>query len=253
MIKLSVVIITYNEEKNIERCLQSVKKIADEIVVLDSFSNDKTEEICSKYNVKFIKNKFEGHIEQKNLAITYAENPYILSLDADEAISEELEKSILEVKSNWDADGYYFNRLTNYCGKWIRHCGWYPDKKLRLWDSRKGCWTGENPHDRYELNAGSEKKYLKGDLYHYSYYSIEDHINQVNKFTKIGAETAVKKGKKASLFKIFFNPLWKFKVDYFFRLGFLDGYYGFVICIISSHATFLKYIKIRELNKKTGK
>lgn len=253
MIKLSVVIITFNEERNIERCLRSLKNVADEIVVVDSFSRDKTKEICNNYNVRFIQHAFAGHIEQKNWAITQASFPHILSLDADEALSEELEKSILAVKNNFIADGYSFNRMTNYCGKWIKHSSWYPDRKLRLWDSRKGKWTGENPHDRYELHKDSNQKHIKGDLFHYSYYAISEHITQVNKFTQIAAETAVANGKKSSLVKILINPVWKFKRDYFFRLGFLDGYYGFTICIINAHSTFLKYIKIWELNKKNRK
>ena len=138
---ISAVIITYNEEKNLERCIESVRDIADEIVIVDSFSTDRTKEICKKYELHFIEHKFEGHIQQKNWAITQAKYPHILSLDADEVLSDRLKESIREVKENWTHDGYYFNRLTNYCGKWIRHCGWYPDRKLRLWDSRKGRWA----------------------------------------------------------------------------------------------------------------
>ncbi len=247
-IKLSVVIITFNEEKNIERCLLSVKDVADEIVVVDSFSKDNTKKICEKHQVRFIEHRFEGHIEQKNWAITQASNPYILSLDADESLTKELAEKINEIKQNWQFDGYSFNRLTNYCGKWIKHCGWYPDIKLRLWDSRKGSWTGINPHDKYEL-TGNSVKHINEDILHYSYYSISDHIKQVNYFTDIAAEAAVKKGKKSSVFKIIVSPVVKFFRDYFFKLGFLDGYYGFVISMISSHATFLKYVKIKQLQK----
>ncbi len=247
-VKLSVVIITFNEEKNIERCLLSVKDVADEIVVVDSFSKDNTKKICEKHQVRFIEHRFEGHIEQKNWAITQASNPYILSLDADESLTKELAEKINEIKQNWQFDGYSFNRLTNYCGKWIKHCGWYPDIKLRLWDSRKGSWTGINPHDKYEL-TGNSVKHINEDILHYSYYSISDHIKQVNYFTDIAAEAAVKKGKKSSVFKIIVSPVVKFFRDYFFKLGFLDGYYGFVISMISSHATFLKYVKIKQLQK----
>jgi glycosyltransferase involved in cell wall biosynthesis len=247
--KLSCVIITYNEERNIKRCIESVKGVVDEIVVVDSFSNDRTKEICDVLSVSFVEHTFEGHIEQKNYAISQAKHPFILSLDADEALSENLKKSILEAKKNWNSDGYYFNRLTNYCGKWIKHCGWYPDQKLRLWDSRLGKWTGINPHDRFEMKDKAKLQFLKGDLLHYSYYTISQHIDQVNNFTEIGAREAVNLGKKSNLFKIISNPIWKFIRDYFFKLGFLDGYYGFVICAISAHATFIKYIKMRELKK----
>jgi len=249
MIKLSVVIITYNEEANIERCLKAVLPIADEIVVVDSFSTDATEEICKRFSVKFISYKFEGHIQKKNYAITQASYPHVLSVDADEVLSEELTKSIAAVKENFECDGYDFNRLTNYCGKWVRHCGWYPDRKLRLFDSRKGKWTGENPHDRYELASGSLQKHIKGDLLHYSYYSIHQHINQVNKLTDIGALSDFNKKRNVSIFTVFFNPFWKFIKDYFIKLGFLDGYFGFVICVISAHASFVKYAKTRELYK----
>lgn len=249
MIKLSVVIITFNEEKNIGRCIDSVQDIADDIVVLDSFSTDKTEEICISKDVRFIKHKFDGHIEQKNRVITYAQNPYVLSLDADEALSEELKKSIIEVKNNWDYDSYNFNRLTNYCGKWIKHTGWYPDKKLRLWDSRKGKWGGINPHDKYEMENGTSTKFIKGDLLHYSYYSISEHIKQVDKFTDIGANELFKNNKKTSIVSLLAKTFWKFNRDYFFKLGVLDGYYGFVISVISMYATFIKHAKLRQMYK----
>lgn len=253
MTPISVVIITYNEEKNIKRCIESVKSIADDIVVVDSFSADRTGEIAKNLGARVIGHEFKGHIEQKNWAITQARYSHILSLDADEALSEKLTQSIAEIKNNWEFDGYYFNRLTNYCGKWIKHCGWYPDKKLRLWNSTKGEWTGTNPHDRYELKEGARVKYIYGDLLHYSYFSIEQHIDQVNKFTTIGAKEAIDKGKRSTLLKIIVKPLWKFIRDYFVKLGLLDGYYGLVISVISAHATFVKYLKMRELQKKVFK
>ncbi len=250
MTPISVVIITHNEEKNIGRCLESVKRVADEIVVVDSFSEDDTRIICNEYNIKFVEHPFEGHIEQKNWAVTQATYPHVLSLDADEALSPELETAILKVKENWTHDGYFFNRLTNYCGKWIKHCGWYPDRKLRLWDSRKGKWGGINPHDEYFLEDGGSKKYLKGDILHYSYHSIRQHIEQVNTYTEIGARQAFTKGKSSNVLKIIIKSVWKFFRDYIFKGGFLDGYYGFVICAISAHATFLKYVKLKEFNKQ---
>ncbi len=248
MPELSVVIITYNEERNIERCLASIKDIADDIVVVDSFSTDKTEEICKQNNVRFIQHTFEGHIEQKNYAITQAKYPYILSIDADEVLTDKLKESIKAIKNNWDHDGYYINRLTNYCGKWIRHGGWYPDWKLRLWDSRKGKWTGVNPHDKYEMEGNASTSRIKGDLLHYSYYSISDHLKQIEKFTEIAAKASYEKGKRASYFKIFVNPFVKFIKDYFFRLGFLDGFYGLVIALNSAFATFTKYVKLKQIN-----
>jgi glycosyltransferase involved in cell wall biosynthesis len=249
MIPISVVIITFNEEKNIGRCLESVRDIADDIVVLDSFSTDKTEEICKQYGARFFQHRFDGHIEQKNRAITYATFPHILSLDADEALSPQLKNSILVVKEKWQADGYYFNRLTNYCGHWIRHCGWYPDRKLRLWDSRKGKWGGLNPHDKFILEPNSTQMFLHGDLLHYSYLSITGHAKQADNFTNITAKTSFESGKRSSLFKIWFFPKWKFFRDYVLKQGFRDGYYGYVVCKISAHATFLKYVKLRQLQR----
>ena len=250
MVKISAVIITFNEEKNIARCLESLQGVADEIVVVDSFSKDRTEEICRSYHVKFVEHAFDGHIEQKNWAITQASYPHILSLDADEALDETLKKSILAVKENWTHDGYSMNRLTNYCGKWIHHCGWYPDRKLRLWDSRKGEWGGDNPHDKYELfDKNAKTLQIDGDILHYSYYTLEDHYKQVNYFTDILSKAQYNKGKKAPLIVLVFSPVVKFLRDYFFKLGFLDGKAGFTICRISAYATFVKYRKLRKLIK----
>lgn len=249
-IKLSAVIITFNEEKNIARCIDSVMDIADDIVVVDSFSTDGTEKICMSKGVRFIKHHFEGHIEQKNWALTQAKFPHVLSLDADEALSGELKDQILKVKNGWKHDGYSMNRLTNYCGKWIKHCGWYPDKKLRLWDSRKGHWTGTNPHDRYELiDPNASIGHLKGDIIHYSCDTISDHVKQVNYFTDIAAKAYLTKGKRSNLAKMLLSALARFIRCYFIRLGFLDGYYGFVISVISSCAALLKYAKLKELQE----
>ncbi len=248
MVKISAVIITRNEERNIRRCLKSIKHIADEIVVVDSFSTDQTEKICREEGVVFIQHVFEGHIEQKNWAITQAKYPYVLSLDADEELSETLKNSIAEAKNDWKYDGYYFNRLTNYCGKWIRHSSWYPSRKLRLWDSRMGKWGGMNPHDKFIIEKGARRKFLKGDLRHYSYYSISQHIEQINKFSEIASKSFFKVGRKASYFNIIFHPVWRLFRDYLIKLGFLDGFYGLVISINSAHETFLKYSKLKKLH-----
>lgn len=249
MSQLSVVIITFNEEKNIARCIHSVKEIADEVVVVDSNSSDRTKEIAESLGARVILHDFIGHIEQKNWAVTQAKYPFILSLDADEALSDELKESIKKIKNNKNADGFTMNRLTNYCGKWVRHGGWYPDKKLRLWDSTKGKWSGINPHDKYEMQKGSRVCHLKGDILHYSYYTLTDHINQVNKFTDIHAKALYDMGKKGSLTKMMVSPILRFFKFYFIKLGFLDGLTGFMISRISAHAAFLKYAKLKQLNK----
>lgn len=244
-IPISAVIITFNEERNIERCLHSLQGVADEIVVLDSFSTDRTEEICRSFGVRFFQHAFDGHIEQKNRAITFASHPHILSLDADEALSETLRESILKVKNNWTADGYYMNRLTNYCGQWIHHCGWYPDRKLRLWDARKGKWGGVNPHDRFEL-AGGDKNTLRlnGDLLHYSYYSEEELRRQTRYFAEIAARQLQSTGKKPGMLRPYFKAAVKFARNYIFKLGFLDGKAGLTICRMAAYGTFLKYKKL---------
>lgn len=244
---LSAVIITYNEERNIERCLASLQGVADEVVVVDSFSTDRTEEICRRFNVRFICNTFEGHIEQKNFAAAQATYDYVLSLDADEALTDELRASVLAVKQNWTGDAYAMNRLTNYCGQWIRHCGWYPDTKTRLWNRTKGCWGGVNPHDKWELfDKKAPVAHLKGDLLHYSYYTISQHIKQIEYFSEIAAKAEARNGKKPAVIKIMVGPLIKFIKVYWIKRGFLDGYYGYVICRLTAQATFIKYIKTRR-------
>jgi glycosyltransferase involved in cell wall biosynthesis len=249
MPKLSVVIITFNEEKNIGRCIDSVAGIADEVVVVDSFSTDKTEEICRAKGAKFVQHKFPGHIEQKNYALTQSQYDHVLSLDADEALDETLRKSILDVKETWPSDGYEMNRLTNYCGSWVHHCGWYPDRKLRLFDKTKGKWDGINPHDKYEM-PGAKITKLKGDILHYSYYTTEDHYKQIEYFTNILSKAMYEKGKKANIFKLYFSPSVKFIKDYFFRLGFMDGYAGWQICRLSAWATYVKYSKLKKLQNQ---
>jgi glycosyltransferase involved in cell wall biosynthesis len=248
MTPVSVVIIAFNEEKNIGRCLDSVKEVADDIVVVDSFSTDRTEAICKEKGARFIQHKFEGHIEQKNWAITQAKYPHVLSIDADEALDDRLKRSIINIKEHFSCDGYTMNRLTNYCGQWIRHCGWYPDTKLRLWDSRKGRWGGVNPHDKYEMDAGAKICHLEGDILHYSYYTLDDHYRQVNYFTDISSKALFRQGKNASVLKLAFSPVVKFVRDYFIKLGILDGANGFRISRISAYATYLKYKKLRALN-----
>lgn len=246
-IKLSIVVITYNEERNIGRCLASVKEVADDIVVVDSYSTDRTKEICQQYGVRFIQHTFYNHIDQKNWAITRARYPHILSLDADEALSEQLRESILKVKESWECDGYYFNRLTNYCGKWIRHTTWYPSKKLRLWDARKGVWGGINPHDKFILDPGAVKMYLRGDLLHYSYYTKKEYLAQIEKFSTIHAASYYSMGVRTNMAHRILHTSWRFMNDYFFRMGFLDGRSGYTISKLSAREVWLKYLKLGDL------
>lgn len=248
---ISVVIITKNEEKNIGRCLKSVLAIADEIVVVDSCSTDNTKNICLNYNVNFIEQAFLGYIEQKNFALSKATHQWVLSLDADEALDETLIQSILKVKQNAPLhDAYKMNRLTNFCGKWIRHGRWYPDQKIRLFNKENGYWGGENPHDKILFKQATQAIHLKGDILHYSYYSLEEYLQQINKFSTIQAEGAFKKGKKAPIYKIYINPLVAFIRAYIIKMGFLDGYRGLIIAIGIAYTTMLKYAKLKLLYSK---
>jgi glycosyltransferase involved in cell wall biosynthesis len=249
MIKISAVIITYNEEWNIAYCIDSLSGVADEIVVVDSFSTDSTEQICKSKGVRFIQHTFEGHIEQKNYAMQQASNDYILSLDADERLSPELKKSIEGVKNNWQADAYYFNRLTNYCGKWIHHCGWYPDAKIRLWNRNKGNWGGVNPHDKVIMQGNSTQQFLPGDLLHYSFPTIESHYKTIESFSSIASKELFKKGVPSNFIRLYLKPVFTFVKKYFFQLGFLDGHYGFIICKLSGYDVFLRYKKLGQLYK----
>lgn len=247
---LSVVIITFNEEHNIGDCLGSVREVADEIIVVDSFSIDRTKDICHSYGVRWVENPFRGHIEQKNFAASLASFSHVLSLDADERLSDFLRQSILLEKQNgFSFTGYTMNRFNNYCGQWISRGGWYPDKKLRLWKKDSGQWKGDNPHDKFELNDGIKPGHLKGDLLHFSFRSFSEHVTQMNKFSSIAAHTLFKKGRKPSVLKPFLSAFWAFFNGYLLRLGFLDGLYGYVIARNNAMYAFYKYAKLNELHK----
>ena len=254
MLKISAVIITYNEEKYIEQCIKSVREVADEIIVVDSLSNDRTPEICQKLGVKFIEQSFLGYKEQKNFAVGQASHDYILSLDADEALSVELKNEILKIKSNGNPQaGYTFNRLNSYCGQWINHTIFYPDEKLRLFDRNKGEWGGLNPHDQFRLKEGYHSKHLKGDLLHWFIDDIDEYLAKINKFSTISANSYFQNGRKSNYFIIVFRPLFHFFRGYIFKLGFIDGYNGFVICSLNAYLCFLKYIKLHRLIVESGK
>ncbi len=243
MAKISACIISYNEEKKIEACLKSLHGIVDEIIIVDSLSTDKTLEIIKKYTHKIYNQKFLGHIEQKNLAISKANNDWILSLDCDEQITEELKASILSIKNNiTQADAYKVARRTFYVYRWLNHC-WYPDHKVRLFNKNTAHWAGTNPHDHIEL-SGDNVETLKGDLLHYSFDSISEHIQTLDSFTEIGANEIIRKNKKVNILSPWTHGLWTFFKLYILKRGFLDGYAGLVVATLSGMHAFVKYNKV---------
>jgi glycosyltransferase involved in cell wall biosynthesis len=252
MPKISAVIITFNEELFIEKCLASLEGIADEIIVVDSFSTDATEEVCKKFNVKFVKHAFEGFRDQKNYALSLATHRTILSLDADEALSDELRQSILEVKGNWKYEGYLFNRRNNYCGTWIRFSEWYPDRQLRLFHSDQGHWGELNLHEKFIVGHGAKVGRLKGDLLHWPFTSYQDHSDKMKKYAKIGAEEFYKAGKKANFFTPYIHLIWGFFRSYIVKGGFMDGHNGWLICSLYAKASFSKYKQLREIIRNDG-
>lgn len=247
---LSVVIITFNEEKNIKRCIESVALVADEIIVIDSFSDDRTVEIALALGAKVKQSPFNGYINQKNKAINEASNDYVLLLDADEFLSDELADSILKEKENFICKAYSMKRCNIFRGSYIRHGLWYPDRKLRLFDKRFGHCGGLNPHDMIIMEEKIEVKLLNGDLFHHTFETIEAYRKRNNQVSTVIAQSLFDAGIKRSRHKIVFNPLWSFINGYFLRLGFLEGYNGLIIATLSAQQCFLKYQKLKQLQRQ---
>ena len=248
MNRLSVIIITYNEEENIKRCLESVKW-SDEIVIVDSFSNDKTVEIAREYTSKVFQKKWTNFSQQKNLALGKASSEWVLNIDADERVTPELKKEILAILNSQfqSFDGYYIPRRNHYLGKWIRHCGWYPDYKLRLFRKGKGRFNERIVHESVVVEG--RKGYLKSCLKHYSYKNLSDHLTRIDKFTSLAAQEMFTDGKRARVFDLLFRPLAKFVKMYLIKKGYLDGIYGLIVSIIGSFYVFMKYLKLWELSR----
>jgi glycosyltransferase involved in cell wall biosynthesis len=245
---LSIIIITLNEERNIDRCLKSVKGLTDDIIVVDSFSTDNTQTICEKHGAKFVQAKWLGYSDTKNFANSIAKYDWILSLDADEALSEELKRSITDALLKKNMKPYRINRLTNYCGSWIKHGAWYPDYKLRIFNRTQSKWQGYI----HESISGIDEQYteiLNGDCFHYTYYTIEEHVKQTEKFSRMRAEEMFHEEKKVSFLKMIFAPCFRFFRDYFLKLGFLDGTAGYRVARISAKAVYLKYYYLRQFYK----
>ena len=247
MHKLSAVIITFNEAKYIEQCIRSAAEVADEIIVVDSFSTDKTKEICLSQGVRFIEHPFKGYRDQKNYALTQTSYDYVISLDADEALSPELQKSILAEKQDFKYDGYKFNRLNNYCGKWMYHTNLFPESKIRIFNKKKAYWGGYNIHEKIVLNNPRSVKRLRGNLHHWLYDNYEESIAKMNNYTTLLATEYFNQGITASPKRLILNPSWRFFHSFFIKGGFLDGYDGFIVSNLLATTCFLKYVKLRKL------
>jgi glycosyltransferase involved in cell wall biosynthesis len=246
-VKISAVIISLNEEKDIGRCLESLQGIADEILVLDSFSSDGTEKICRSFGVRFEQHAFDGYVSQKNRATSMATYDYILSLDADEALSEEMKEEVSRIKEEWRFDGYIFNRRNSWCGRWMRFTTLYPDRKLRLFDRRKAVWDGLDPHDYVKPDKNARIVRATGDLLHWAIHSIEEQKNKTDHFARISAQSYLSRGIKARFGSAFFHSLWRWFREYCVRLGFLEGYAGWQIARYSALYAWKKYYYLRQL------
>lgn len=256
--KLSVCVVAMDEADNIEACLRSAD-FADEWIVVDSHSKDATREIAARCGARVIERDWPGHVEQKNFALGAATHDWVLCLDADERVSPELRASILAALDRADVNGanvsgatppagFEFPRLTKYLGRWIRHGGWYPDVKLRLFRRSVARWGGTNPHDHVRVDAGQRVERLAGDLHHYSYRTLSDHLRTIDSFTTIAAREKRARGERAGFLTLALRPFGKFLRMYVLKAGFLDGVPGFCVAISGAYYVFLKYAKLREMD-----
>lgn len=247
MTSVSAVIITFNEAHNIARCLNALSGLVDEIIVVDSFSTDGTKKICESFEVQFYQREWEGYAPTKNWANAQASHNYIFSIDADEEIDKELAKSLTQARTTGLAGVYEVNRKTNYCGHWVKHSGWYPDRKIRLFPKSSARWTGDFVHETLEVNAELSTHRLEGHLHHYSYHSLQDHATRAEKYAGLHAQKMAAEGKRTSIFKASASAFWKFLQSYIINLGFLDGWAGWQIARFSARAVFLKHKKLLQL------
>jgi len=243
---ISVCIVTFNEEDRILECLESVRW-ADEIIVVDSFSTDRTVEYARRFTDRIIQRPWPGHVAQKNFALDQAQCDWVLCVDADERVSPELAAEIQDVLRAPDRHevGYTMPRKTFYLGRWIRHGGWYPDRKLRLVRRGTARWGGTDPHDRLHVRGPVEA--LKGDLLHYTYRDISDHLRTIDRFTSIAAREIHEAGGRHPLIRMLLHPPARFLRMYLLQFGFLDGVPGLLVAVLGSYYVFLKYAKVWEL------
>ena len=249
MQKISAVIITLNEEKKIEACLASLQGVVDEIVVLDSYSSDNTVIICKQFGAKVFQQAWRGYGTQKNDAAAKATYDFILSIDADERLSTTLQHAINKARKEGLSGVYQMNRLNNFYGYDLHHGNCYPDRMQRLYDRRRVKWSLRQVHERLDITDDIILIHLNGDLLHKSKDSIEEHLAGINKYSSMTAQLYFMEGKKFALFKMFFSPTFTFIKGYFLKLGFLDGYAGFIMAKINAQEVFLKYSKLILLKK----
>lgn len=244
---LSLVIVTLNEETNIERCVRSVP-FASEVVIIDSFSTDRTVEIAQKLGAIIYQEKWRGYGPQKALAVSKARNDWILSLDADEALSPELQAEIQARFASLQPEvGYELPRRSFHLGRWIGHGGWYPDAQLRLFHRQHSQWSGDLLHEKVQVKS---KERLRSDLWHWVFDSLSDQVLTNDKYSTLGAQNLAASGKRFSLLKLIFKPWTKFVECYFLKRGFLDGLPGFIIAVSAAYSIFLRHAKVWEIEMK---
>ncbi len=244
--KISATIIACDEERNIARAIESLR-CCDEIVVVDSGSVDRTVELASNLGARVVECEWRGYSAQKNLAAEKAAYDWILSLDADEALSEALEAEIWQLKKNGPQfDAYTVPRMAQYLGRWILHSGWYPDRKVRLYDRRKARWVGEFVHERVETDGRIGQ--LKSNLLHFTCSSLSEHMKRLDRYTTLAAQELVARKQKVGWRNLILDPSWTFVRTYFVQLGFLDGIEGLTIAHMAALYTYLKYAKARNMS-----
>ena len=242
--KISATIIALNEERNLPRALETLD-CADEVVVVDSGSTDRTREVALRYGARVIENAWPGYAPQKNFAAEQASHDWILSLDADEALSESLSAEIMRLKQEGPrAVGYRMPRRAQYLGRWILHSGWYPDHKLRLYDRRRGRWAGQYVHENVEVEGPVEM--LEADLLHYTCDSLSQHLLTLNRYTTLAAQELCTQGRRATAARLLLAPPLTFLKTYLLQQGFRDGYPGLLISAMAAWYVFLKWAKTRE-------
>ena len=243
---VSAVIIAHNEAENIGRCLAPLVGLVAEILVIDGHSTDATAAIAAQHGATVLPKDWAGYSATKNWGNAQAKYDWILSLDADEVVSDALAAS-LRAAALTPGRAYALDRLTNYCGTWVRHSGWYPDWKVRLFDRRAARWRGEYVHERLELDAGTEIIRLTGELLHYSYKNRADHRARIERYTTLAAQELHAKGKRIPFWKPLLSPAARFVRTYFVKSGWRDGATGWHISRENARMVRLKYRKVKAL------